>query len=412
LFTPNFTVNGLSRKQGTVGGDLKKFNDNMFSPASFFAGSDLKLLGSISLTELLAEGDMGSAPRLVTAPIYNGTADAPIAFETTFDWTPQVKLDGNGILKFNDLKNALHLSVKLRTSLKEEEPVFDIKGELTNFYLEFVNAIQINFKSLSFKQHAGEKMDVSATLETTPVTFRGALAFFNNLTAFIEAAGFVDPPSLDVDASGARLGYTLALPDLTLGSYALQNIKLSSALNIPFSNQPVRFRFAFAERHDPFLVTCSAVAGGGFLGIGVGADGIESIEASLEFGGNIAINLGVASGGVLIMGGFYIGSTADSLSFTAYIRACGSVEVLGLICVSIEFYLSLDYAKGDGQARLSGTATVTVEVEVVFFSKSVAVKMERTLLGSAGDPTFTQMMNRQQWKAYRQAFTTPHPPKR
>jgi len=423
LFTPNFSVSGLSRKQGAVGGDLKKFNGNTFSPQSFFtgldpkllgnisltqAGSDSKLLGNISLTELLAEGDMGSAPRLVTAPIYDGTADAPVAFETTFDWTPLVKLDGTGILKFKE-QNALHLSVKLRTSLsslKGEEPVFDIKGELTNFYLEFVNAIQINFESLSFKQLAGEKMDVSATLETTPVTFRGALAFFNNLTAFIEAAGFVDPPSLDVDASGARLGYTLALPDLTLGSYALQNIKLSSALNIPFSNQPVRFRFAFAERHDPFLVTVSAVAGGGFLGIGVGADGIESIEASLEFGGNIAINLGVASGGVSIMGGFYIGSTADNLSFSAYIRACGSVEVLGLICVSIEFYLSLDYSKPKphGQARLVGTATVTVEVEVVFFSKSVEVTMQRTLLGSAGDPTFTQMMNRQQWKAYRQAF--------
>jgi hypothetical protein len=417
LFTPNFTVNGLSRKQGTVGGDLKQFNNNVFSPTSFFdgsdpkqlgsisltqAGSDPKLLGNISLTELLAEGDMGSAPRLVTAPIYDGTADAPVAFETTFDWTPLVKLDGKGILKFKE-QNALHLSVKLRTSLKGEEPVFDIKGELTNFYIDLVGAIQISFESLSFKQLAGQKMHVSATPKTPAVSFLGALEFFNNLTAFLEAAGVV-PPSLDVDASGARLGYTLALPDLTVGSYALQNIKLSAALNIPFSNQPVRFRFAFGERHDPFRVTVSAVAGGGFVGIGVGADGIESIEASLEFGGNIAINLGVASGGVSIMGGFYIGSLADTLNFSAYIRACGSVEVLGLICVSIEFYLSLGYAKIDHQARLLGTATVTVEVEVVFFSKSVEVTMERTLLGSAGDPTFTQMMNRQQWKAYRQAF--------
>ena len=41
---------------------------------------------------------------------------------------------------------------------------------------------------------------------------------------------------------------------------------------------------------------------------------------------------------------------------------------------------------------------------MVFFSKSVSVKMERTLLGSAGDPTFTQMMNRNQWTAYRNAF--------
>ena len=48
-----------------------------------------------------------------------------------------------------------------------------------------------------------------------------------------------------------------------------------------------------------------AVEWGGFFALGVSAAGVEEIEASIEFGGNISLNLGVASGGVYVMAGVY-----------------------------------------------------------------------------------------------------------
>ena len=66
-------------------------------------------------------------------------------------------------------------------------------------------------------------------------------------------------------------------------------------------------RFALSERHKPFLVTVSLFGGGGFFALALNASGIEQIEAAIEFGGNISLNLGVASGGVYVMAGVYFG---------------------------------------------------------------------------------------------------------
>ena len=63
-------------------------------------------------------------------------------------------------------------------------------------------------------------------------------------------------------------------------------------------------------------------AGGGFFSLGISAQGIESIEASIEFGGNIRDQSGVASGGVYIMAGIYFGMVGEDVKLTGYLR-CG-----------------------------------------------------------------------------------------
>ena len=62
---------------------------------------------------------------------------------------------------------------------------------------------------------------------------------------------------------------------------------------------------------------------------------------------------------------------ADKGSLTAYFRLRGEVSVLGLISASIELYLSLTYDFPSG--KLTGTATITVKVKVLCFSKSVSI---------------------------------------
>jgi hypothetical protein len=169
----------------------------------------------------------------------------------------------------------------------------------------------------------------------------------------------------------------------------------------------MNFRFAFCERQQPFTLTVALFGGGGFFAISIGLKGVTMIEASLEFGASIALNLGVASGSATIMAGFYFQMTeTGDFSLTGYFRACGSLSVLGIITVTIEFYLGLTYAtKGalEHPGKLWGQCSVTVKIEILFFSISVGVTLEREFAGS--DPTFRQLMPTQNdWTLYCNAF--------
>ncbi|HEV2863512.1 MAG TPA: hypothetical protein VGX48_21035 [Pyrinomonadaceae bacterium] len=416
VVTPNFNVIGLSRLTGAVGGvgsgvfspskGVAALADGNFDPAQYFVGA--KLLGGISLADVVATLDANSfdaarVPKLNTSPVFEKGGETPVALETLLEWKPLLKT--HPVLKPQSPGECLTLRVKARTDLQGGKQEFSVFGQLQFFAISFADVIEVAFDSLTFEQPAGSKMDVSAELPKPCVRFRGPLAFLNQLAALIDSAGFKDPPFLDVSAGGARLGYTLGLPPLTIGAYALQNVTLGAALNIPFTGEAIRVRFNFSERQSPFLLTVSGFAGGGFLGLALGADGIESIEAALEFGGNVALNLGVASGGVCVMGGFYFGSSANALTFTAYVRANGVLEVLSLIAISTEFYLGLSYSKVGPSNRFWGQASVTVEVEVAFFSKSVSMTVEREFAGGDGDPTFQQLMSEKQYvEEYRAAF--------
>jgi len=87
---------------------------------------------------------------------------------------------------------------------------------------------------------------------------------------------------------------------------------------------------------------------------------------------------------------------------TGYLRMGGSLSVLCLVKVSVEFNLSFTYDSGRDKAY--GRATLTVEVEVAFFSKSVELTVERAF-GGSGDPTFRDLFtSAAMWNEYALAF--------
>jgi hypothetical protein len=135
---------------------------------------------------------------------------------------------------------------------------------------------------------------------------------------------------------------------------------------------------------------------------------MKTLEAALEFGAAAAIDIGVASGEVHIMAGIYFSlqrkeNTTDlAATLTGYLRMGGSLSVLGLIKISVEFNLSFTY---DGaRDKAYGRATLTVEVEIAFFSKSVELTVERAF-GGSNDPTFIEMFTTgATWSDYALAF--------
>ena len=81
----------------------------------------------------------------------------------------------------------------------------------------------------------------------------------------------------------------------------------------------------------------------------------------------------------------------------------GELSVLGLISVSLEFNLSFTYEFEKNAA--SGRATLTVKVEVLFFSTSVEITVEKRFGGSGGDPKFGEVFETPKvWGAYANAF--------
>jgi hypothetical protein len=166
--------------------------------------------------------------------------------------------------------------------------------------------------------------------------------------------------------------------------------------------------------------------------------GLKSVEISLWFGGSIAINLGVASGGVHIMAGIDLTIGSDgAVTAAAFIQVGGALCVLGLITISLEFDLSLTYySQYYSQNQLMtdvlvGQCTLTVQIDIAVFSKSVDLTVERVITGGGGlssgngsgasrvptaranllaaprpaPPGFTQMMDEHTWEtAYWAAF--------
>jgi len=396
VVTPNMQIGGISREFGPTGGGVNKLNefalDQSGSTPDFFNGffQGAKILGGLELGSIIEPKFSGgnNLPKLITLTDYDAKNN-PVQVNTQYRWAPELKNHSIFNASANNQKARLTLDLQMSAQLNNKAATNQINGRLDNFSFELFDVLSMQFKHFSFSSINGQKPDFS--VEFSEIKFKGILSFLERLKSVIKLDGFSDPPGLDVTQAGVRLDYSLSVPAVQLGAFALQNIQLSAGLNLPFTNDPMRFRFAFGERHNPFALTVSLFSGGGFFGIASGIDGIEMIEASLEFGGNIAIGLGVASGQVVVMGGIYFKWENNAVALTGYVRAVGALQVLGLITVSMEFYMGLTY--DFDTEKVVGRASVRVEIELVFVSKSVTVTMERKFSGSNGDPTFKQVMS-------------------
>lgn len=411
--SPDMSIGGVSRAFGPIGGSVDKLASGGFDPKTFFG--DAKILGGVSLADILDDiVDFGSLtnvanqiPMLKSIPIYDGDKSLPSAIETRMDWTTSRisddKVTETFLASANGKHSSLSLSMVKRTALDGGESTSAITGQLSNFTIQLVPKIMhlcdVVFNYLRFTCENGKKPDVKADIDK--IRFKGPLEFINPLEEFIGGDGFSDPPYLDITSEHIRAGFTQPIPTIAVGVFSLQNISLDAGLRIPFIGDPVSMKFLFCEKQNPFLLTVSIYGGGGYFGLELDPKGVKSVEGSLEFGGCFAMNLGVASGGVHLMAGVAYLHNSSGTKLSGYLRCGGAICVLGMITVSLEFIMSLDYYSNP--SRLYGVATLTVEIEVLFFSTSVDLTLTREF-GGGGDPGFVDTMTESNWDEYCEAF--------
>lgn len=364
------------------------------------AVTDLAQLSDSRIEEIIRSGD----PRtLLPVPVLRVKELAEGAGkELRYVWKPSIK--SSGIVGLDDASLVLDSRTTVSTDGLDKSSV---SGELTNLKLRFAGLAEVRIARLSFTSTPGGKPDIDASgLE---LVFEGALSFINNLRSLLPADGFGKGAYIDVAPSGIRAGYSLAIPSIAVGVFGLQNLTLTAGLAIPFEASPIRFRFGICSREDPFLVSVSLFGGGGFFAMEVSSQGIELVEGALEFGGTASLNLGVASGGVSIMAGVYFklennAQGGQDITLSGYLRCNGYLSVLGIVSVSVEFYLELSYQKSGGESVIRGRGTLSVSVRIAFFSKTVSLTLERSFAGAPGDPTFAQCVEPDDWDTYCLAY--------
>jgi hypothetical protein len=383
LALPNINLGGLSRQFGPVGDDLANFASGNFDPKEFFKGAASTLFGCIDLWEIISGVFGGAEVPGLTVDVEKDKDGLPKLIRARYAWTPQVKsfaplfkADNNGKPATFELKAVVEVPVAPDLDVR-----YDSLARLRNFTVDLY-CIVVRFNRLEFTSKSGVKPDVG--VDIGKVEFAGPLSFVNQLQELL--SDLVPGFSIDVTPTGVYIGYQLPLPSVAIGVMTLQNITLGAALTLPFTGDPLRFRFSFCERENPFLLSVSIFGGGGFFAIELTPSGMQMLEASFEFGGTFALNIGVASGGAYLMAGIYYKWENGDSTLTGYVRCGGHLSVLGLITISAEFYLGLTYESAGN--RCWGQAKLTVEIEILFFSFSVTLSVEREFTNSGGGSAY------------------------
>jgi hypothetical protein len=366
---------------------------------------ETKLLGMIPLAKLVpakitAAHDQlaGLAPEklfdqidshpqvMLTQPIITTVRDGA-RVETRFVWKPHIpNIDPSLPLRPADGGITLLLKGRLTKTIGAAgAPGFEVRGKLSNFALEFKDLVSIGFDDVEFRSGEGVKMDVKVRIRG--LTFLGALAFVRKLQTALPLDIFGGRPIVQPLPDGVRVGYAIPVPAVPLGIFNLQNVAVAMSASLSFvEGKPAAVRFSLSERHQPFLVSASIFGGTGYFALEVRTDGTIQIDAAIEFGGVVAFNVFIAKGAVYVFVGIFVSvKPTGHVLIEGHLRLGGRVEVLGLVSVSIEVYIGLEY--DSARNVLAGTGRVTVSVTLLFFSESVSFSVHKEISGFGEAPS-------------------------
>src|SRR5262249_40442584 len=168
---------------------------------------------------------------------------------------------------------------------------------------------------------------------------------------------------------GVTVRYGIPIPSVPLGVMTIENLALSSSVSLPFvEGKPAAVQFALSQRDNPFQISVSIFGGTGFFSLQAMTDNSLAVEAALEFGGVAELDLIIVKGGVHLLAGVYLSMRSGDLQIEGHLRLGGYVDVLGLVTVTIEFYLSLSY--DSARNVLAGSGRLTVGVKLLFHTES------------------------------------------
>ncbi|GAA1651677.1 hypothetical protein ACFQY4_20015 [Catellatospora bangladeshensis] len=284
---------------------------------------------------------------------------------------------------------------------------------LSNFTLALPPSsplITLTFDRVRFTQRPGEPMKLELT--GFGIEFGGELKLLQELQKRVMSVLGGHGPTVSVSSSEIVVGYQLRLPDAPAGMFVMRNIAVLAAVHVPFAQNPVRVVVGFASREQPFALTVSGFGGGGYVAVEIVGDTPSKLELSMEFGAMIALDFVVAQAEVHALGGVRFVHRADgSTALEAFIRIGGSVRLLGLVTVSVDLRVNLTFS--DPPPRLTGRASLVIELDLTLYSETVTVDSGQfELIGGAAPaappdealPAEDDAARQKAWENYWEAF--------
>jgi hypothetical protein len=239
--------------------------------------------------------------------------------------------------------------------------------------------IELRFAKVEFRQRTGEP----PTLELSGLgaEFVGKLQLLQKLQESVGLGKLA--PQITPSPSSIVARYAIPVPDVQAFSLVMSNLTFNAGLTVPFKDEPVAVSLGFASRERPFTLTVLMFGGGGYMDLELVHTGLRRLEISLQFGAAIAMNFGIAQAEVHAFGGIRFELVASNVMLTGFIHIGGSVELLGLVSVSVEIQVELSY-QFDTKC-LVGRAKVVVELDVTLYSDSIELDSGDWVI--AGGPT-------------------------
>lgn len=383
LVAPKVLADGLSLAAGPVNVDGLKSLDptKMFDSAATLLGFPLTdLLGAV-----LGEG---KAPTITT----DLSGPQPV---TTMTWPPSkpgatpnearprqelaLKAPFGPFSDPPDPKDPPTLALEVRTVGT------DVRTDCSvcKFSLSFPTVdplLTLKFGEVRYLQEAGQPPALE--IHELDASFSGALDLLTALQKAVDLKGA--GPTIRAEGSAIVASYVLPVPDVEKGAFVMRNLNFNAAIRVPFGGDPVVVTVGFASRAMPFGLSVMMFGGGGYVDVEMDHHGLRRLEIALEFGASVGVDFVIARGEAHVLGGIRFELLASGeAKVVGYLRIGGSLEVLGLVSVSVELVLSLGYETTGN--RLVGRATLVIEIDLTIFSDSVELDSgEWTIAG--GDP--------------------------
>lgn len=356
LVLPSYDVDAIARTTGPV--PLAAIGGATPDDAKRIFG-ETKLLG-YSLADLTgAGGNPIPAPEIV-----------PTSTGAKFEW--------NGVKPGSFPGFTAHPDCTLSLRSEVEAGTLTTRAELTDFELSLppgASLVDVGFAGLVCTIQGGRAPKIE--INGLTLHFRNELALLEDLRRRVSDAVAATGSGIVLEQlpAGVRAGYRLRLPDVAAGAFILRGVAAAVLVTIPFDGNPVEVEVSFARPDNPFALAVLMFGGGGYATVTLRAGKLAKVDVSLNFGAMIGVDFKIVKADVSVTGGLRLLGGEDGYSFDAFLRFSGQINLLGVVSVSVSLRLLLSYRENSevvpGKRMLIGRATLVLEIDVLFLSKSL-----------------------------------------
>ncbi|HTQ37558.1 MAG TPA: hypothetical protein VMJ32_00930 [Pirellulales bacterium] len=282
--------------------------------------------------------------------------------------------------KYNDLLLIARVEVDLKAGTREAKAAGLVAPFKIHLLGDAFDLITVGFKGAEFQTstNGGSTFNV----QIGDIAIGKELEFIDALRSYFNPGGNGLYVTLSPFPPAVEVGYRYSQDVISLGAMSFLNIGMSVSMLLPFDGSQALFRFSFASRDKPFLISFFPYGGGGFVGLIANAKGIVGFEISFEFGAVVAIAIGPLSAHGSVTAGIYLCSYDDAWILEGFVRAMGQGHIA---CFGVAVNMEIRIRQENGGA-MAGSATFEFSFSIGFLSAKFSITASKRIEGKGSAP--------------------------